>query len=88
MMVTIHLQPFLPYVILALKNSYWTGIWPSNIITQAEHFSGAKGTRPLPATHQQRLQNEKWPLGGPKMADRVWKGAPLIFWLLPSTLAQ
>ena len=23
----------------------------------------------------QRLQNPKWPLGGPKMADRVWKSA-------------
>ena len=37
-MVTIQLEPFLPYVNLALKNSYRTGIWLSNIITQAEHF--------------------------------------------------
>ena len=28
----------------------------------------------------QCLQNQKWPLGGPKMADGVWKGVyPLDF---------
>ena len=32
-MVTIQLQPFLPYTNLALKNSYRKGIWLSNIIT-------------------------------------------------------
>ena len=37
-MVTIQLEPFLPYVNLALKNSYGTGIWLSNIITQANTF--------------------------------------------------
>ena len=31
MMVTIHLQPFQPYVNLALKNSYRTGIWLSTL---------------------------------------------------------
>ena len=30
--VTIQLQPFVLYINLALKNSYWTGIWLSNII--------------------------------------------------------
>ena len=35
--------------------------------------SGAGGTRSPPATPQ-GLQNPKWPLGGPKMAHRVWKG--------------
>ena len=28
-----------------------------------------------PATSH-RLQNPKWPPGGPKMADGVWKGGP------------
>ena len=33
-----------------------------------------------PGALAHRLQNQKWPLGGSKMADRVWKGAyPLIF---------
>ena len=32
-MVTIRLQPFLLYMNLALKNSYQTGIWLSNIIS-------------------------------------------------------
>ena len=35
--------------------------------------SGAGGTRSPPATPH-RLQNPKWPPGGPKMADGVWKG--------------
>ena len=26
------------------------------------------------ANHLQRLQNPKWPPGGPKMAEGVWKG--------------
>ena len=30
--VTIQLQPFVPYINLTLQNSYWTGIWLSNII--------------------------------------------------------
>ena len=32
-------------------------------------------------THRlQRLQNPKWLLGGPKIADRIWKGAyPPVF---------
>ena len=34
--------------------------------------SGAGGTRSPPATPH-RLQNPKWPPGGPKMADGVWK---------------
>ena len=37
-MVTIQLEPFLPYVNLALKNSYRTEVWLLNIITEAEHF--------------------------------------------------
>ena len=41
-MVTIQFQPFRPYMNLALKNSYGTGIRLSNIITghiiQDEHF--------------------------------------------------
>ena len=35
--------------------------------------SGEGGARSLPATPH-RLQNPKWPPGGPKMADGVWKG--------------
>ena len=35
--------------------------------------SGERGTRSPPATPH-RLQNPKWPPGGPKMADGVWKG--------------
>ena len=35
--------------------------------------SGAGGTRSQPATTH-RLQNPKWPPGGPKMAEGVWKG--------------
>ena len=34
--------------------------------------SGEGGTRSLPGTPH-RLQNPKWPPGGPKMADGVWK---------------
>ena len=44
-MVTIQLQPFLPYVNLSFKNSHRTGIWLSNFITQAEHF------RPYSCSH-------------------------------------
>ena len=33
--------------------------------------SGEGGTRSPPATPH-RLQNPKWPPGGPKMADGVW----------------
>ena len=36
--------------------------------------SGEGGARSPPATPH-RLQNPKWPPGGPKMADGVWKGA-------------
>ena len=36
--------------------------------------SGEGGTRSPPATPQS-LQIPKWPTGGPKMADGVWKGA-------------
>ena len=35
--------------------------------------SGVGGTRSPPATLH-HLQNSKWPPGGPKMANRVWKG--------------
>ena len=35
--------------------------------------SGEGGARSPPATPH-RLQNPKWPPGGPKMADGVWKG--------------
>jgi len=35
--------------------------------------SSAEGTPSEPAMLH-RLQNPKWPLGGSKMADRVWKG--------------
>ena len=34
--------------------------------------SGEGGTRSPPATPH-RLQNPKWPPGGPKMANEVWK---------------
>ena len=34
--------------------------------------SGAGGTHSQPATPY-RLQNPKWPPGGPKIADGVWK---------------
>ena len=41
--------------------------------------SATGGTRSLTATPH-RLQNPKWPLGGPKMANRVCKGVyPYIF---------
>ena len=35
--------------------------------------SSERGTRSPPATPH-GLQNPKWPPGGPKMADGVWKG--------------
>ena len=35
--------------------------------------SGEGGARSPPATPH-RLQNPKWPPGGPKMAEGVWKG--------------
>ena len=35
--------------------------------------SGEGGTRSPPATPH-HLQNPKWPPGGPKMAEGVWKG--------------
>ena len=42
--------------------------------------SGARGTRSMPATPH-RLQNPKWTLWDPKMADGVWKGVyPWISW--------
>ena len=41
--------------------------------------NGAGGTPSLPAMPH-HLQNPKWPLGGRKMANRVWKGVyPLVF---------
>ena len=40
--------------------------------------SGEGGARSPPATPH-RLQNPKWPPGGPKMADRVCKGVYLRF---------
>ena len=36
--------------------------------------SGTGGTR-SPPTMPHLLQNPKWPLGGPKRANGVWKGA-------------
>ena len=36
--------------------------------------SGAGDAHSLPASPH-RLQNPKWPPGGPKMAEGVWKGA-------------
>ena len=36
--------------------------------------SGKEGTRSLPAMPH-CLQNPKWPPGGPKMGEVVWKGA-------------
>ena len=42
--------------------------------------SGAGVTLSLPATPH-RLQNPKWLLGGPKVADGVWKGVhSQVFW--------
>merc|ERR1711942_374612 len=50
--------------------------------------SGAGGTRSPPATPY-RLQNPKWPPGGPKMADRVWKGVyPWVFGHSPQLLQK
>ena len=51
----------------------------TDIVTNIEEEyqpSGEGGARSLPATPNrlQRLQNPKWPPGGPKMADGVWKG--------------
>ena len=37
--------------------------------------SGSGGTCSPPATTH-RLHNPKWPLGGPDMANGVWKGTP------------
>ena len=31
-----------------------------------------------PGALAHRLQNSKWPIGGPKMADGVWKGGYLL----------
>ena len=36
----------------------------------------------------QRLKNPKWPPGGPKMANGVWKGAYLGFWAFYATFAK
>ena len=33
-----------------------------------------EGAARLPPATPQRLQNPKWPPGGPKIADGVWKG--------------
>ena len=47
---------------------------PSNVVTEEKYQpSGAGGTRSPPATAH-RLQNPKWPPGGPEMADGVRKG--------------
>ena len=47
-----------------------------------------RDTRSPPAKSHQ-MQNEKWPLGGPKMADGVWKGVyPQVFLVLPSNFAK
>ena len=40
--VNLHFQPFLPYMNLAPKNSYWTGIWPSNL-TSRRDFAKKRG---------------------------------------------
>ena len=40
---------------------------------------GEGGTRSPPATPH-HLQTLKWPSGGPKMANGVWKGFTLGFW--------
>ena len=45
----------------------------SMIIKPKYQPSGEGGARSPPGTPH-RLQNPKWPPGGPKMADGVWKG--------------
>ena len=44
-----------------------------NIVATTSLPSGEGGTRSPHATPH-RQQNPKWPPGGPKMADGVWKG--------------
>ena len=42
-------------------------------------WCGEGGALSLPATLH-RLQNPKWPPGGPKMTDGVWKGVSCLSW--------
>ena len=44
----------------------------SNIFTKYQ--PSGEGGAPYPPATPHRLQNPKWPPGGPKMADGVWKG--------------
>ena len=49
------------------------------VALQIRVSSGEGGTRSPPAMPH-RLQNPKWPPGGPKMAKGAWKGVyPLVF---------
>ena len=59
-----------------LGHQYWS--------LKAYQPSGAAGTRSPPAMPY-RLQNPKWPSGGPKIANRVWKGVePYVIALRPT----
>ena len=42
--------------------------------TPIQILSSYTGGTPLPPAAPHHLQNQKWQLGGPKMADGVWKG--------------
>ena len=61
-------------VIIVLKG--WFIVLVSNVrVSNTNQYqpSVEGGARSPPAT-QHPLQNPKWPPGGPKMADGVWKG--------------
>ena len=55
-----------------LKYLYQTAQGMKGALITKYQPNGERGTRPPPATPH-RLQNPKWPPGGPKMADGVWK---------------
>ena len=65
----------------ALNRYPWYPGYQTNYKENKDKYqpSGEGGARSPPATPH-RLQNPKWPPGGPKMADGVWKGVNLGFW--------
>ena len=59
--------------IMAFNSIFMHNCKPPYLRSTQYQPSGKGGTRSPPATPH-RLQNPKWPPGGPKMADGVWKG--------------
>ena len=62
--------------------NFWYFFYIWSLDSSAHYFrkyqpSGAWGTRSPPATPY-RLLNPKWPTGGPKMANGVWKGVQFL----------